>query len=209
VSGAAIFDLDGVVRRWDPEIMSGAERRGGLPVGVLAAAAFEPTRLDRVVTGVISDEVWRAEITAELIDRFGPSAQSAVAQWSAATGTVDTDVLAVVRMVRRTRPVALLTNATSRLPSDLAALGLLDEVDDVCNSSDLGFAKPDPQVFLRACDRLGAEPSSCWFVDDTERHVRAAARVGMRVHHFTDVATLRAWVDAQAGDSVNPPYRGG
>jgi len=200
MTGMAIFDLDGVVRIWDPEIISGAERRAGLPVGSLGAVAFEPALLARVVTGVITDEAWRAEIAATLEARFGAAARTAVAQWSEPVGAVDPDVLAMVREVRVTRPVALLTNATSRLWSDLAALGLLTEFDHVLNSSELGLAKPDPRVFVQVCRQVGAEVSACWFVDDSARNVRAAADAGLRAHHFVGVAALEAWIDAQLPD---------
>jgi putative hydrolase of the HAD superfamily len=197
VTGAAFFDLDGVVRRWDPEIMRSAERAAGLPAGSLAAAAFRPALLERAITGVIPDEVWRDQIAADLEARFGPAAGIAVTQWSEPVGAVNAEVLAIVREVRRSRPVALLSNATSRLRSDLAALDLLTQFDVVVNSSELGLAKPDPRVFVRAAEQM----SACWFVDDSLRNARAAAGVGMRAHHFVDAAGLAAW--------VNSPYPAG
>lgn len=196
---AAIFDLDGVVRIWGPAIMSGAERRAGLPVGSLASVAFEPALLRRAITGVITDDEWRTEIADILEARFGSAARVAVAQWSGPVGAVDADVLAIVREIRRTRPVALLTNATTRLRSYLAALHLLSEFDDVLNSSELGLAKPDPRVFVEACARLDADMSACWFVDDSELNVWAAAELGLRAHHFTGVTALRAWIECQRG----------
>lgn len=72
-------------------------------------------------------------------------------------------MLQLVREVRRDHEVALLTNATSRLRQDLAVLGLLAEVDYVLNSSELGVAKPDPQVFREACSQVRQPPSECWF----------------------------------------------
>ena len=132
--------------------------------------------------------------------RFGAAARTAVAQWSEPVGAVDPDVLAIVREVRLTRPVALLTNATSRLRSDLAALGVLSEFDHVLNSSELGLAKPDPRVFVEACARIDAEISACWFVDDSPRNVQAAAEIGLRAHHFVGVAALRTWIDVQPSD---------
>lgn len=204
MTGAAIFDLDGVVRVWDPEIMGGAERRAGLPNGSLAAVAFEPSLLVRVITGAISDEDWRAEIAATLEARFGAAAYVAVKEWSEPVGAVDAEVLEIVRDVRRLRPVALLTNATSRLRSDLAALDLPTEFDHVLNSSELGLAKPDPRVFVEACARIGVEMSACWFVDDSVRNVQFAADAGLRAHHFLGAAELRAWIDERRVSSPGP-----
>lgn len=39
-------------------------------------------------------------------------------------------------------------------------------VDDVVWSFDVGVAKPDPSIFLVACDRLGVAPAASYFVGD-------------------------------------------
>ena len=67
-----------------------------------------------------------------------------MADWSGPCGEVDRRVLAVLREQRRSRPVALLSDATDRLPRDLQRLGPDGELDAVFNSSELGLAKPDP-----------------------------------------------------------------
>jgi putative hydrolase of the HAD superfamily len=107
-----------------------------------------------------------------------------VADWSGPCGEVDQRVLAVLREQRRSRPVALLSNATDRLPRDLQWLGLDGELDAVVNSSELGLAKPDPEVFVAVCSALGLPPYRCLFVDDQQVNVDAAARVGLRAHPY-------------------------
>src|SRR6185437_5529656 len=49
------------------------------------------------------------------------------------------------------------------------ALGYDDLFDVSCYSYDLGVAKPDPAFFTRAADRIGADPSTILFIDDTAR----------------------------------------
>jgi putative hydrolase of the HAD superfamily len=182
VARTLIIDLDGVLRRWEP--LDPIEHRYGLPPGSLLAAAFRPALLERAVTGVIDDAAWRAEVAEALVAEHGPRAAGAVEQWSASAGTVDSDVLDVVRRYRRTAQVVALTNATSRLPHDLARLGLDRELDAVFSSHELGVAKPDPRVFVLVCVRLGADPADCLFVDDTAGHVAAAEAAGLRAHLF-------------------------
>ena len=80
--------------------------------------------------------------------------------------------------------MALLSNATDRLPRDLQRLGLDGELDAVSNSSELGVAKPDPEVFAAVCSALGLPPHRCDFVDDQQADVDAAARVGLRAHLY-------------------------
>ncbi len=66
-------------------------------------------------------------------------------------------MLALVRTVRREVPVSLITNATSRLPLELRQLGIDDEFDYIFNTSELGVAKPDPEVFRIIMNRVGVE----------------------------------------------------
>ncbi len=190
VVSAVVFDLDGVLRRWDPRIVAEAESTHGLAPGALTAVAFEPDRLSAAVTGQLTDEQWRAGIVAVLAQRYGAQAAGAVAQWSAAVGEVDRAVLALVREQRRRCRVVLLSNATTRLCLDLARLGLQHELDEVFSSAELGVAKPDPRVFHEVCRRLGVDPPDCALVDDTPGHVLAAEEVGMVGHRYTSPDAL-------------------
>jgi putative hydrolase of the HAD superfamily len=192
VPAPLIVDLDGVLRRWDP--LDAVEARHGLPRGALLGAAFAPELLARVVTGVIDDDRWRADVTAALVAAHGPAAARAVAEWSESSGAVEPAVLELVRRYRRTAPVVALTNATSRLPRDLARLGLDRELDRVFSSHELGVAKPDPRVFALVCTELGRPPAECLFVDDTEGHVAAAREAGLRAHHYRSADALAAFL---------------
>jgi putative hydrolase of the HAD superfamily len=81
-------------------------------------------------------------------------------------------------------PVGLLTNATSRLPRDLAQLQLRDEFDVIINSAVVGAAKPSRAIFQAALAALQAQPATTLFVDDTPGHVQAAAELGMVGHIY-------------------------
>jgi putative hydrolase of the HAD superfamily len=170
----ALFDLDGVVRRF----------RGSWPD--VWSVAFDPGLLELAVTGKISDEEWRAEV----LRRLGPGSANEVAAWSASCGEVNEAVLALVRQVRRRAPVGLLTNGTSRLGQDLVTLGIVEEFDVIFNSADLGVAKPDAKVFELVTSRLGVVPSSVFFADDSPAHVDGARRVGFRSSLFVDADLL-------------------
>jgi putative hydrolase of the HAD superfamily len=191
-----LLDLDGVLRYWDPAIIVRAERRHRLPAGAIAAAAFRDTALlHRAITGELSDEAWRAEITSRLAVRHGPAAALAVRDWSRSVGRVVPEVLGIVREVRsRGVPVALLSNATSRLDRDLRRLRLDRELDLVLSTSALGTAKPEPAAFLAACRELGVDPHDCAFVDDTAANTGAASSLGMAAHLYSDPAGLRAFL---------------
>jgi epoxide hydrolase-like predicted phosphatase len=51
--------------------------------------------------------------------------------------------------------------------------------DDVVISGEVGVHKPEPEIYLLACERLGVEPSSCVFVDDLRENCAGAEAVGV------------------------------
>ncbi|WP_037806618.1 HAD family hydrolase [Streptomyces sp. NRRL F-2580] len=191
---AVLCDLDGVVRLWDPDGMTALDREAGLAEGTLAAAAFHPALLDAAVSGRISDEQWRQRVAEDLAGSCGSAAlaQDLVGGWEALTGRVDTDVLELLTSVRSRIPVVLVSNATTRLEADLAALGLADAFDAVINTARIGVAKPNHQVFEAAAQTVGAELRRCLFVDDTPGHVAAAKSAGLTGHHYRGVEGLRS-----------------
>jgi beta-phosphoglucomutase len=62
----------------------------------------------------------------------------------------------------------------------LDALGLGGRFQAIVSAEDVRAGKPDPQVFLVAASRLGAEPLDCIVVEDARAGVEAARRAGMR-----------------------------
>jgi len=54
-------------------------------------------------------------------------------------------------------------------------------------SGEVGLRKPDPEIYLMTCRRLGVGPEACVFVDDLEHNIEVARGLGMRaVHHRGD-----------------------
>nr|WP_238341448.1 HAD-IA family hydrolase [Actinopolymorpha rutila] len=191
---ALLCDLDGVLRIWDAEAMADPEAANGLPAGALAAAAFAPDRLLPAITGLVSDEQWRAGVVDDLAERHGgrARAQAAVDGWSAPVGRVDPGVLDLLVAARTHVPVVLVSNATTRLERDLASLGLTSHLDAVVNTSRIGVVKPDPRVFRYAAAVVGVDLSRCLFVDDQPGNVEAAQALGMQGLTYTGPDSLRA-----------------
>ena len=198
---AVLCDLDGVLRRWPA--MTDLELAHGAPAGALAAAAFAPHRLLPAITGRCTDDDWRAAVTDDLRVHTDRAAEL-VAAWSAGVGAVDDEVAEVLADAREHGPVVLVTNATSRLESDVDTLGLARHVDAIVSSARIGVAKPEPAIYLAAAVVAGVPPERCLFVDDSAANVAAARALGMAGHHFTDVAGFRAVVASRGS-----PPRGG
>ncbi|WP_323188143.1 HAD-IA family hydrolase [Streptomyces sp. NBC_00237] len=111
--------------------------------------------------------------------------------WYGLSGRIDTEVMELLTALRGRVPVVLVSNATTRLESYLAAHGLAKSFDAVVNTSRIGVAKPDPRVFEEAALRVGVEVKRCLFVDDTLANVVAARKAGMQGVHYRNVGQLR------------------
>jgi putative hydrolase of the HAD superfamily len=46
-------------------------------------------------------------------------------------------------------------------------------------SGEVGLHKPQPEIYLLACERLGVEPAAAVFVDDLRENCAGAEEVGM------------------------------
>ena len=192
MTNAILTDLDGVIRIWSPEIHLKAERATGLPEGAILGIAFSDGLLPLVITGQISDDEWRRRI-ADLLSKDFPNtnAERAVELWSASPGKVDTEVLEILRACREKAKLVLISNATSRLPSDLRRLGIAGDFDYIINSSEVGSVKPDPKIYFAALDTVGATPEQALFIDDNAGHVAAATRLGIAGHTYAGADGLR------------------
>lgn len=193
---AVLCDVDGVLRHWAP--LDALDLDHGLPLGTFVAAAFAPERLIPAITGLVTDEEWRENVAAALAAACGSSriARAVMTAWSEHAATVDTEVAALLRLARRSMPVALVSNATTRLEQDLEKLGLADVADVVVNTSRIGYAKPDARVYVEAAQLVGVPVHQCLFVDDTAANVAAARELGMPALHFRRFTDL---LDALTG----------
>ncbi len=58
-------------------------------------------------------------------------------------------------------------------------------------------AKPDPEMFRRALEIIGALPQHVVFIDDLLENVLAARTVGLRAFQFVDADSLTAELTAE------------
>ena len=67
------------------------------------------------------------------------------------------------------------------LHEQLERTGLRPLLDGAVSSAEVGAAKPDPAILVRALEIAGAEPAHAWHVgDDLEADVGAARAAGLR-----------------------------
>lgn len=183
---SVLFDLDGVVRHFDPENVASIERAHELEPGSIEVAAFAPHHLEPVTTGGISRREWVERIGVEL----GNAA--AAEEWGSQPFHVDEEVLGLVDDLRANGiRTAILTNGTDTIPAEVASINLASRFEAVFNSAEIGWTKPDVRAFQHVLDAMQLAPQEVFFTDDSVGKLAGAETLGMPTHHFVGVAGLR------------------
>lgn len=92
------------------------------------------------------------------------------------------DVLPALRELRERGPALVIaSNWDCSLPEWLGPTGIMELVDGVVTSAEVGAAKPDPRVFERALAIAGAAPGEAVHVGDkVDNDVEGARAAGVR-----------------------------
>ncbi|MEU4583277.1 HAD-IA family hydrolase [Kitasatospora aureofaciens] len=204
---AILCDVDGVVRHRDTTLAKTIEDDHGLPNGSIAKAALAPDLLQQAVTGRLDEHEWLSQATDRLaeVPAARQRAAAALAEWARPLGTVDHTVLGMLATVAQTVPVALLSNGTTRLESDLQDLGVTNVLGTLINSARIGHAKPSEEIYRAAAERLGVPLDQCLLIDDTQSYVDGARRIGMPAVLYSGHESLRRVLAAVP----NPEKAGG
>lgn len=178
---AAIFDLDGVLmdtewiafRVWQ-EIASehGGTLREEHFTPMIGLTAEETVEFVMQVSGAqLEPTAATAEMWERMIERINAGIEPM-------PGSVD-----LVRgLHQRGIPLAIASNAlTHYILNALNGLGLRDYFREIVGVDQVPNGKPAPDVYLRAAERLGADPQACLAVEDSRVGSQAALTAGMRV----------------------------
>jgi HAD superfamily hydrolase (TIGR01509 family) len=210
VSGAVVFDLDGVLldseQVWNRAKEELVRERGG-------------TWRDEAphhMMGMSSPE-WSAYLHDELGVDLDPGAISdaVVARleeiYRERLPLLDGAAEAVERLAGRW-PLGLASSSNREIIDlflELSGLGRLFEV--TLSSEEVARGKPYPDVYLEAARRLAAEPAACVAVEDSSNGIKAARAAGMAVialpnPHYPPGEEELAGADLQIGslDELTP-----
>ena len=87
----------------------------------------------------------------------------------------------------------------------LDRLGIAVYFDSITSGNDVKRGKPSPDIFLLAAERIGAEPSECLVVEDSENGVKAAKSAGMTALGYVNPTSGNQCLDM--ADAVIDDFR--
>ncbi|WP_205697495.1 HAD family phosphatase [Conexibacter sp. SYSU D00693] len=151
----------------------------GAMVELEARTGYHP--LHELECGRMSEKTFLEVLSHEV----GQPLEEFTERYWAALGTNDAMVDLLARLRDQGYRMALLTNNVREWEPRWRAMLPVDELfEEVVDSAFVGMRKPDPQIYLLTCERLGVEPGACVFIDDFPHNCDAARDVGMRAVQF-------------------------
>lgn len=116
-------------------------------------------------------------------------------------------VMALLEELRRHGIPASVGSSTPRLNIEtiMAMTGLGEFFQAITSAEDVTAGKPDPQVFLKAAEKIQREPARCIVFEDAHVGIEAGKRAGMKV---VAVATTHPLESLHGADVAMPDLRG-
>jgi putative hydrolase of the HAD superfamily len=95
-------------------------------------------------------------------------------------GLYDDAVPFLTQLRSRGVKIALVSNCAADTRPLLARLDLIPLADEVILSCEVGYAKPSPEIYLRALEALGVPPGDAAMIDDQVPYCAGAEAVGIK-----------------------------
>ena len=125
-----------------------------------------------------SDRTWTEEEKAELADRknnYYKELLKSLTPDDVLPGALDT-----LQMLKNRGILTAVGSASKNAPEILERIGLLPLLDQISCGLDVTRSKPDPEVFLKAAEKLALSPADCLVVEDALAGIQAAHNGGMK-----------------------------
>jgi putative hydrolase of the HAD superfamily len=186
---AVLFDWSNTLIRftWDDDLLAAGHDAALVAIGRADSGFTERYRsvvLDHATARDDYGDLLRellGDLSADEVDRFIDAEHEVWRPAHAVLGAAPALLEALRARGLKTGIVANSWPEPARvLRADVAAFGLGHLVDVCVFSTDVGVAKPEPEIFMRALDELGVDPRDAMYVGDSlQRDVQGAANLGM------------------------------
>lgn len=189
-----LFDMGGVVMESPLHAIAGYERERGLPpdtINRVVTAAGESGAWARLERGELSVATFCAPFEADC-RAHGIEVDAAAVMAAVAAASVPRPAMleAIARLRRHGLRVGALTNNWRRdgPGDDVVPHALRAHFDAFVESRLVGLRKPDPRIYVLACQRLGVAPARTAFLDDIGANLKPARALGLVTIKVADPA---------------------
>lgn len=197
---AVIFDLGGVVFPSPIDAMREFETARDLPHRFLSEVVLSDTEngaWSRLERGELTIPEFCAAFEAECAAAGHPIDATALMVAISGGSGARPEMTAAIRTIRAhgLKTAALTNNWPGAGDTDGHAdtRGAMDPLFDVVVESAIeGLRKPDPRIYLLACERIAVAPTAAVFLDDLGANLKPARELGMATIKVADSETALA-----------------
>ncbi len=185
---AVIFDMDGVLIDTEKHYNAAwcqAATEAGFPFTrehALLLRSCEAKEGEKLMQGIFGPSFdyyaireRRRELVRERLAQYGLEKKSGVEE--------------TLRFLRAKGIKTAVATATALdiTKSHLTTIGVCDLFDSIVSAKNVAHGKPEPDVYLYACEQIGERPQDCMAVEDSPNGIMAAYRAGLRTVMVPDL----------------------
>jgi beta-phosphoglucomutase len=176
---AVIFDMDGVIIDSHP-----AHKRAWCEFLLSIGRAVSDEELEFVLDGRRRDDILRfflGELTEQQFYDYGVKKTQFFYRAAADLELTSGLLQFMARLDQADIPMAVASSGSrARVERILSSYGIADRFSTVVTGDDVKLGKPNPEIYVRACEAINVPPSSTLVVEDAVSGVKGAKVAGTR-----------------------------
>lgn len=187
---AIIFDFGNVLLEWNPWYVY----RGYFDTEEAMKKFFDEVNFMEWNTKQDKGRKFK-EGVADLSEQFPQHAQLIQAyhdHWKDSIGDSITGSVEIVKRLKQAGyPLYGLSNwSAETFPFAREKYDFFDLFDDMVISAEVGYVKPEPEIYQIMLAKIGRPESKCLFIDDSLANINQAKQMGFVTIHFTSPVQL-------------------
>jgi putative hydrolase of the HAD superfamily len=186
------FDIGGVLLHIHPEKMiKKISTITNNPFSIVQDS-FPHDAHDAYERGRMTDYDWFNSFKTSLPKKSNLTENKFWEAWSMLLGE-ETDVIDILIQLKKSYRIWLLSNTNpSHIKNEVEKNSVFPQlVDGAIYSFDVGYRKPERDIYKIACNIADVAPESCVFIDDLEDNIRGANNVGLHGIHYRNTPDLK------------------
>jgi len=185
------FDIGGVLLHIHPEKMiRKISTITNIPFSIVQDS-FPHDAHDSYERGQMTDYDWFDSFKTSLPKKSNLTENKFWEAWAIILGE-ETDVIDILIQLKKSYRIWLLSNTNpSHIKKEVENNNVFPQlVDGTVYSFDVGYRKPEQDIYKIACKIADVAPKRCVFIDDLEDNIRGANNVGLHGIHYRNTPDL-------------------
>lgn len=188
-----IFDMGGVLIRWNPEDMLRQFALSPEEMEILNRELFKSVEWVQMDRGVVSGEEAVRAVCGRIPERLHEPVRTLVFGWHQRYLSPMPGMAELVRELKENGyHIYLLSNASTALRTYFPRIPGSECFRQLLVSAEEKLLKPSHEIYERLCEKFELKMEECWFIDDSVMNVEGAIYAGMKgCVFYGDVPRLR------------------